>query len=358
MQNAPSSLRALWRQGLSRFTPVYFILVMSTGIVSIAAEQQGFEAIARALFAFNLIAYAVIWLLTLIRLVFWGPGLLHDLLDANRGFGFLTLVAGTCVLGVQLIVLANLTAIAAALWALALVLWLGLLYTFFTVLILREQKPGLAQDIHGGWLIAVVSTQALCVLGTMLAPQIGPWRLEAQFATLCLYLLGAMIYGLIIPMIFERLIFFTLTPTALRPLNWIDMGASAITVLAGDTLVRAQYSGPLHVEMVPILKASTVFFWVGASWWIPLLLILGFWRHLVRRFPFTYDLQYWGMVFPIGMYAACTEQLAIVLRFEALHWLSRLVCYVAIAAWLVVCLGMLRRLGRALWGIAPPEQSG
>ena len=32
-----------------------------------------------------------------------------------------------------------------------------------------------------------------------------------------------------------------------------------------------------------------------------MLVILGIWRHLIRRFPLRYDPLYWGAVFPLGM---------------------------------------------------------
>ncbi|MFN2634189.1 MAG: hypothetical protein ABR610_12305 [Thermoanaerobaculia bacterium] len=50
----------------------------------------------------------------------------------------------------------------------------------------------------------------------------------------------------------------------------------------------------------------TLLFRAAATWWIPMLLILGFWRHVTRRFPLTYNPLYWGAVFPLGMYTVCT----------------------------------------------------
>jgi tellurite resistance protein TehA-like permease len=65
--------------------PGYFSLVMATGIVSIAALFEGWPAVAWALFAINGIAYVVLWVLTLIRLVRWRRRLFGDMVDHRRG---------------------------------------------------------------------------------------------------------------------------------------------------------------------------------------------------------------------------------------------------------------------------------
>ena len=40
------------------------------------------------------------------------------------------------------------------------------MYAIFTALTVRDAKPTLPNGINGGWLVAVVATQSLCVLGT------------------------------------------------------------------------------------------------------------------------------------------------------------------------------------------------
>ena len=71
--------------------PGYFSLVMATGIVSIAALFEGWTPVAWALFAINGVAYAVLWVLTLIRLIRWPRRLFGDMVDHRRGPGFFTM---------------------------------------------------------------------------------------------------------------------------------------------------------------------------------------------------------------------------------------------------------------------------
>ena len=78
-------------------------MVMATGIVSIAAQLAGMPLIAAALFWLNVGLYGVLWLLYLARLLLETGRFLADLSDHNRGVGFFTAVAGTCVLGSQFV---------------------------------------------------------------------------------------------------------------------------------------------------------------------------------------------------------------------------------------------------------------
>lgn len=324
--------------------PGYFALVMATGIVSIAASLLEMYIIAGGLLWINMAAYGVLCTLLVVRVARYFPRVKADLNDHVRGPGFFTVVAATCVLGSQLIVVASRPDFAVVLWFVGLALWIVIMYAFFTLITVREEKPPLEKGLNGAWLIAAVATQSVSVLGTMLAAHFTAYREELLFFTLCMFLIGCMLYLLLITLIFYRFTFLTLTIETLTPPYWINMGAVAITTLAGARLIIAAGDSPVLAEMLPFLKGFTVFFWASGTWWIPLLFTLGFWRHVYKRFPIRYDPQYWGMVFPLGMFTVCTFQLSRAISFEPLMWIPSVSIYFALAAWIAAFAGLIYTL--------------
>src|ERR1051325_2320371 len=156
--------------------PGYFARVMATGIISIACFLLGMKAISLVLLIINVIAYAVLCLLLLLRLLFFFSRVKADIEDHVRGPGFFTVVAGTCVLGSALLIVLDQYRPALVLWLAGLSLWVVIMYTFFTAMTVRENKPSIEAGLNGGWLLAVVATQSISVLGTLLVSRLIDYR--------------------------------------------------------------------------------------------------------------------------------------------------------------------------------------
>lgn len=347
---AQTSVAAGYRQSISYLKtsladlhPAYFALVMATGIISIGCHLLGLNEFAKFLFWVNVPAYAILWLIYVARVALFPTRFFNDLLSHKRGFGFFTAVAATNVLGSQFFLLGNNAVIAQVFWWVGLALWVLCTYSIFILLAVQKQKPAFEEGINGGWLISVVATQSVCVLGTLVQPQIIGGADFSAILLLSFWLFGGMLYIWLISLIFYRYMFFRFEPSDLIPPYWINMGAVAITTLAGANLIEYSANTPAIHGMLPFIKGLTTMYWATATWWIPMLLVLGVWRHGVRRFKLAYDPLYWGLVFPLGMYSVCTLKLGYALEIPTFSTISRIFIIVAIIAWLLTFLSMVKR---------------
>ncbi len=324
--------------------PAYFAMVMATGIVSVAAQLRGWPTVAQWLLGLNLMFYSLLWGLTIVRMTRYRDQFIADLFDHGRCVGFFTTVAATCVLGNQFVIVMPQPQLAMGLWIFGIVLWAILTYAILTILTVKSQKPSLAKGINGGWLVSVVAAQSVSVLGGLLAFQFTEGREAILFFSLNMWLGGGMLYIWIVSLIFYRYTFFPLDPKQLAPPYWINMGAMAISTLAGTILAQNAPDSRLLLEIRPFILGITLLFWATATWWIPLLVLLGIWRHILCRVPIHYEAVYWSAVFPLGMYTVCTHRLASVIDQPFLDVIPKYFVFIAFAAWLMTFFGLLQRL--------------
>jgi tellurite resistance protein TehA-like permease len=264
----------------------------------------------------------------------------------RTGAGFLTAVAATSIVGDQFVLFASNTGLAAALWIASLVLWVALIYSFFVAMTINREKSPLAIGLNGTWLLVVVATEAVAILATHVAGVLSRPDIVV-FVSLCLFLLGGVLYLVLISLIIQRWLFEPMRPEQLTPPYWINMGAAAITTLAGCSLLSIVGANPLAAELARLIEAATVLFWALATWWVPLLVMLLIWRHIVRGIRQSFRLDYWSMVFPLGMYTAATWALSRQSGAEFLAVIPRICVWIALLAWLFGFVGMIRHVASA-----------
>ena len=347
----PSFLEHL-RASLETMSPAYFSMIMATGILSLAAHLLEVPVLPMALFILNWILFVLVCIFAMARL-YWHPRrVLADVFDHQRAPGFFTFVAACGVLGGQCLTIGGSFRLAVLLGILGLIGWVILTYTIFTVLTVKENKPGLESGISGSWLLAVVATQAMAVISSMIAAQIPqPVRLDLNFFALSMWLWGGMLYIWMMSLIFYRYTFFPFSPADLSPPYWINMGAMAISTLAGSQLISNAGDAWYLSSILPFLKGFTIFYWATGTWWIPMLVILAVWRHGFRHFPLRYDPLYWGAVFPLGMYATCTLRMATVMKIDFLGALPPTFFALGLCAWIILFIGFIYSL-RQHWTVS------
>ncbi|MEO9023367.1 MAG: C4-dicarboxylate ABC transporter, partial [Ginsengibacter sp.] len=126
------------KTGIQTFSPSYFALVMSTGVISIASNMLGYHTISTWLFIINHIEFLILSVLFILRLVFFFPAFRDDLSSHAEGAGFLTIIAASCILGTEYALLEYHFDRAIILWGFALCAWLILVYSFFILVTIKK----------------------------------------------------------------------------------------------------------------------------------------------------------------------------------------------------------------------------
>jgi tellurite resistance protein TehA-like permease len=323
-------------------------MVMATGIVGIAAYVQDIPYVPGFLMWANILFYALLWPLYLARLVAFPRAFFGGFRQHMSAMGYFTIVAGTGVLGTQLLQVGKYQTVAQILFFADLLFWLLLVYAIPISLIAQsEGKPQFEQGIQGNWLLWTVGTASVSVLGTQLAPSFEAATDQVMFWSFLIWLLSLVFYLWVIVMIVQRLFFYHLTADELYPTYWIDMGAVAIATLAGATLLRSQVQPPLIERLEPFITGLTLLLWITATWWIPWLFVMFAWRHVILRQPAWFMPGWWGMVFPLGMYSTATAAVARALDLPVIFGaIASVFVWIALVTWAVTFVNMLITLWR------------
>ena len=330
---------------LETLDPGYFVMTMATGIISIAFQALEMPVLSDALYLGTLFSWCVLFFLYAWRLLRYPGAVWADLINTRRTFNFFSFVAGTCVTGMLLHAHGHVL-LALISWIAAFIAWSGLLYCSFGALILLHPERS-AGMVHGGWLICIVGTQSLVLLGLKIVPGLTDYAEHMMVVIFMLWGLGLILYGILVTLISNRIFFSEMKKDDYTPRMWVIMGAAAITANASSALDMADPVINVLYEVHSVIDAVAMLTWAWASWWIPLLVIIGVWRHAVQKVPLRYEPSQWSIAFPLGMYTVASMQLSLAAEFAPLHLISHVMVWAAAGVWALLMIGLWRRI--AAW---------
>lgn len=323
--------------------PGYFACVMASGIVSVGTQLLHQHLLSEIILVFTELAFVLLGAAYAVRALAFRDETRASLRDPATAMGYFTLVAGTNTLAVRLLMAGHPLA-TLILGAVGSGLWLVLSYGLPWSIMFEARRPVLG-DINGTWLIWVVATQSIAIVAGGLAAS-SPWpsvHQDAAIVAVVLWGAGIMLYLTLIVIIFLRLFLVEITPKEMGPAYWIAMGATAISVraAAGILAIHDHTAASLLAAMHPVLVGLSVILWSFGTWWIPLLVLFGLWRYVLRRYPMTYEPRLWSVVFPLGMYTVACYTLGQLPGLGFMASIARVWVWVDVAAWTATLLALL-----------------
>jgi tellurite resistance protein TehA-like permease len=326
-------------EALAELRPGWFALVMATGIISGAAHELGLAILSDAFLAAAAIAYAVLCVLTAVRIVAHPRSMAADLDRHDHVFGMLAFVAASGVLGARLLAAgAAGRGVGLALTIAGALAWAVLVYMIPARLVTRTAGSVALDAADGSWLMWVVATQSVAVSAATIAALRPRLAVALGFVAATLWGFGIVLYLVLTGILTLQLLLARAPAGGLTPPYWIIMGATAISTLAAARIALVPGPGPLPPEFVAGLGFVL---WAFGTWWIPLLAVLGLRRRLrVRALP-AYHPSWWSLVFPLGMYAAASEALGQARQIPELIVVAHVEIWIAVAAWALTALALL-----------------
>lgn len=321
-----------------------FAFVMATGIVSTAFDAIGWNLVSVPLVVIAIIGLVVLAMATVGKFMVNRSEMVDDARDPSTAFGFFTIVAALNVVGIPLYAVAPTVTVILAL--LSAPLWLVFTYGIPANLMLRPRNGPVAADIDGSWFLWVVGTQSLATVAAAIGGGVGSQALAE--ASVALWGIGVMLYIMLATLVTLRLLTVPSAPSNFTPSYWIYMGATAITVLAGSRILQLPSDLPVLEVTSGFVSGFTYVLWAFGVWWIPLLLIFGFWRHVVHRESVRYEAGLWSIVFPLGMYSVASMHFGTVARLPFMITIGEIGAGIAGIAWIVVAVAMALKGIRAL----------
>src|SRR5690348_16886894 len=154
----------------------------------------------------------------------------------------------------------------------------------------QDRRPVLMdaiRDLHPGYFAFVMATGIIST-GTYL---LGPSWLSRTLLVLTVAGLGVLSVALVI-----RLARFRSSVAA--DIRAPERVFGFFTVLAGAKILVLPGMLPAVRVTAGFVEGFSYALWAFGTWWIPLLVILGCWRHVRQRWPLTYEPPLWSVVKP------------------------------------------------------------
>lgn len=342
--------------------PNWFASVMGTGIVANAAASLPGRSPALLTAATVVWALAALMLLTLIATtaVQWirrrdtpPPSPVMAQFWGAPPMALMTVGGGAVLLGQAWLGPEVALAVGWFLWTvgtlfgLAVAVWIP-----FRMMTGHEIGP---ESPFGGWLMPVVPPMVSAANGALLVPHLPAGDARLSMILVCAAMFGISLLAtvIILPLVWQRLVQFTIGPATMVPTLWIVLGPLGQSVTAANGLAGVAAEA-LPEPYGAAAAAVGVFYgvpvWGFAMFWLVLAAALTL-RTARERLPFA--LTWWSFTFPLGTVVTGTSALAAHLPAQFLATCAVGLYVLLVCAWATVLVRTLR--GTWTGAVFPPR---
>ncbi|UYF71672.1 TDT family transporter [Acinetobacter ursingii] len=342
---------------IREFTPNWFTVVMGTGVVALILAHFPFASslfyrLGMMLWIFNSALFIVFSVLYLARWFFYPEEakqiLSHPTMSLFLGaipMALATVLNGFLSYGVPLFgELAVL--IALKLWYLDVLLAIVVGWVVPFCMFSRQQHT--LPSMTAMWLLPIVAAEVAASSGGLIlnvAPDL-PNAVAILWGSYILWGMSVLPAFLILAILILRLALQQIPPKELAISSWLSIGPIGTGALAMLLLGQAapQVLQQHNLQLLgPFLQHSglfiaLVFMGVGI-WWLGIAIFASL-HHLRQGIPF--NLGWWGLTFPLGVFILALQQLALQLQWSSLMVIVHGLMMLLLGLWGLVTLKTIR----------------
>ncbi len=337
-----------------RFTPNWFTVGMGTGITALGAYTMPggplwLKDVGVVLWLLNIVLVALFFVLFACRGLLDRQGMREILHDPVQSMflgaipmALTTIVNGFVDMGIPLFGSASLVA-AYDLWLVnvALAVASGIVVPY--LMFLRHDHR--LDRMTAVWLMPIVPAEVTAASGGLLVPHMAALGLERTLTLVSVvqWALSVPIAFLILGVLFLRLVLHKLPPREMAISTWISLGTLGTGVMGLVDLGRQMplLFGQIGHGMYGAAVLAALVLWGFGLWWLTMSLL--FTAHYVRR-GLPFNLGWWGLTFPLGVFTAGTNFLYATLKVPLLGTFAIAFFLLLASFWLVVATRTIRSL--------------
>jgi C4-dicarboxylate transporter/malic acid transport protein len=346
------------RHALAHLGPNWYASVMGTGIVANAAAllPKQSAVLHAAAVGIWLLAAVLLAAVTAATALHWrhypANARSHALDPAMAPFygappmAFLTVGAGTMLVGRGLIGLDAALGVDAVLWTIGTLTGLAASVAVPYLMFTRHELD--ASQASASWLMPVVPPMVSAATGAALVGHLpaGQARLTLLLACYSMFGLSLLASLVLVTLVWARLLFHEIGPARMVPTVWIVLGPLGQSITAAS-LLGAAAQGTIPAPYSTAMRAMGVVYglpvWGFALLWLSLAVAIT--AHTARRhLPFA--LTWWSFTFPVGTVVTGTSELAVHTHAEFLAWAAVGLFGLLIVAWITAAVPTARGVFR------------
>ncbi len=255
---------------------------------------------------------------------------------------FMTVGAGTLLVGHDLIGMRAAIAVDLILWTLGTVG--GLLASAAVPYLMFTRHELTSESTFGSWLMPVVPPMVSAATGAALIAHVpaGQARLSLLLACYAMFGLSLVASLITITLVWSRLAYHRVGPARLVPTLWIVLGPLGQSITAANLLANVA-PGVIREPYATTLQATGILYgvpvWGFAALWFAIAAAITL-RTARSGLPFS--LTWWSFTFPVGTFVTGTSELATHSGAGALAWIAVALYVFLLGAWVTVATRTVR----------------